>query len=163
MTTRFWTCECCVQKVFRWKLFQLPAAEVLKTSVKKQHQTNAKRIVRVRALLAAPETRFELAVACLCLRLTSLATSITGQKSRTTRSGETHSDDRSPLMVRLAQGGPEPEDWQRAVVHPRGPAPRRSFGPAARRRGDAFADYGLPRGPPLQAVHRVPLPRRPDV
>ena len=104
VTTRFWTFECCVQTFFRWKLFQLPAAEVLKTSVKKQRETNQKRISRVRAFLDAPETRFELAVACLCLRLTGLATSITGQKSRITRPGETDSVDRSPLMVRLAQG-----------------------------------------------------------
>ena len=102
VTTRFWTFEGCVQTLFRWKLFQLPAAEVLKTSVKKQRETNDKRIVRVRAFLAAPETRFDLAVACLCLRLTGLAASITGQKSRTTRPGETDSVDRRPLMVRLA-------------------------------------------------------------
>ena len=49
MTTRFWTFEGCVQTLFRWQVFQLPAAEVLKTSVKKQRETNYKRIVRVRA------------------------------------------------------------------------------------------------------------------
>ena len=49
MTTRFWTFEGCVQTLFRWKLFQLPAAEVLKTSVKKQRETNQTRIERVRA------------------------------------------------------------------------------------------------------------------
>ena len=156
VTTRFWTFEGCVQTLFCWKLFRLPAAEVLQTSVKQQRETSQKRIVRVRKLLAAPQTRFELAVACLCLRLTAVATSITGQKNRTTGPGETDSVRQILLMVRLARGGREPEGCHRVGVHPRGSAPRCSFGPAARRRGDAVADYWRPRCPPFQAVHRVP-------
>ena len=106
VTTRFWLFEGCVQTLFRWKLFNLPATDVLQTGVKKQRATSHKRIMRVRGYLEAPGTHFQLAVACLCLRLTSLVTSITGQKNRGRSSGspETGHEDRHPLMVRLARG-----------------------------------------------------------
>ena len=106
VTTRFWLFEGCVQTLFRWKLFNLPAADVLQTGVKKHRATSHKRIMRVRGYLEAPGTHFQLAVACVCLRLTSLVTSITGQKNRGRSSGspETGHEDRHPLLVRLARG-----------------------------------------------------------
>ena len=104
-------------------LFQLPANEVLQTSVKQQRETSLKRDSAGADFVDAPQTRFELAVACRCLCLTALATSITGQKNRTTGPGETDSVRQLPLMVGLARGGREPEGRQRVDVHPRGSAP----------------------------------------
>ena len=78
--TRAWLCEGCVQTLFRWKLMDLPAADVLQTGVQQHRATNQKRITKTRKYLEAEDTRFQLALACLCLRLTSLATSITRQK-----------------------------------------------------------------------------------
>ena len=48
VTTRFWTFEGCVQTLFCWKLFQLPATEVLQTFVKHQREASQKRIMWVR-------------------------------------------------------------------------------------------------------------------
>ena len=104
VTTRFWLFEGCVQTLFRWKLLDLPAADVLQTGVQKPRASNQKRITRVRRYLEDNNTRFQLAVACLCLRLTSLATSITGQKNRRCSSDSAQAEVRDPLLVRLARG-----------------------------------------------------------
>ena len=104
--TRFWLFEGCVQTLFRWKLLDLPAADVLQTGAQ-QRANNQKRIARVRKYLEAEDARFQLALACLCLRLTSLATSITGQKNRRGASDSAVDAQAGvcvPLMVRLARG-----------------------------------------------------------
>eukprot|EP00969_Alexandrium_andersonii_P068699 3030404-Alexandrium_andersonii.AAC.1 len=44
VTTRFWTFEGCARTLFAWKLFKLPATELLQTGVRKQRETNYKRI-----------------------------------------------------------------------------------------------------------------------
>ena len=82
MITRFWLFEGCVQTLFRWKLMDLPAADLLQKGVQQHRANKQNRITRVRKYLEAEDTRFQLALACLCFRLTSLATSITGQKNR---------------------------------------------------------------------------------
>jgi hypothetical protein len=105
--TRFWLFEGCVQTLFRWKLMDLPAADVLQTGVQQHRANNQKRITRVRKYLEAEDTRCQLALACLCLRLTSLATSITGQKNRRgdrDSAVDAQAGVRVPLMVRLARG-----------------------------------------------------------
>ena len=104
VTTRFWLFEGCVQTLFRWKLLDLPVADVLQTGVQKPRASNQKRISRVRRFLEDENARFLLALACLCLRLTSLATSITGQKNRRTSGEAPEMDVREPLLVRLARG-----------------------------------------------------------
>ena len=48
VTTRFCSFKGCVQTLLCWKMFQLPAKEVLQTSVKQQRETSLKRIVRAR-------------------------------------------------------------------------------------------------------------------
>ena len=104
MITRFWLFEGCVQTLFRWKLMDLPAAELLQTGVQQHCANNQKRITRVRKFLEAEDTHFQLALACLCLRLTSLAASIAGQKNRRGDRGSAvdAQEVRVPLMVRLA-------------------------------------------------------------
>jgi hypothetical protein len=85
----------------------LPAADLLQTGVQQHRANNQKRITRVRKFLEAEDTRFQLALACLCLRLTSLATSITGQKNRRgdrDSAVDAQAGVRVPLMVRLARG-----------------------------------------------------------
>ena len=79
----FWLFEVedCVQTLFRWKIMDLPVVDVLQTGAQHQRASNQKRITGVRKYLEDEGTRFQLALACLCLRLTSLATSITGQKN----------------------------------------------------------------------------------
>ena len=79
----------------------LPAADALQTGVQQHRANNQKRITRARKYLEAEDTRYQLALACLCFRLTSLATSIAGQKNRR---GDKDSAVRVPLMVRLARG-----------------------------------------------------------
>ena len=68
VTTRFWLFE---------------DVDVLQTGVQHQHANNQKRTTRVRKYLEDEGARFQLALAFLCLRLTSLATSIAGQKNAT--------------------------------------------------------------------------------
>ena len=104
VTTRFWLLEGCVQALFRWKLLDLPAADALQTGVRKRRASNHKIIDRVQRYLEDASTRFELALACLCLRLTSLATSITGQKNRRGSSDDAQAETRGPLLIRLARG-----------------------------------------------------------
>ena len=107
MITRFWLFEGCVQTLFRWKLMDLPAAGASQTGMQQHHANNQKRITRVRKYLGAEDTRFQLALACLCLRLTSLATSITGQKNRRgdrDSAVDAQAGARIPLMVRPARG-----------------------------------------------------------
>ena len=105
--TRAWLFESCVQTLFRWKLMDLPAADLLQTGVQQHRANNQKRITRVRKYLEAEDTRFQLALARLCLRLTSLAKSITGQKNRRgdrDSAVDAQAGVRVPLMVRLARG-----------------------------------------------------------
>jgi hypothetical protein len=61
--TRFWLFEGCVQTLFRWKLMDLPAADVLQTGVQQHRANNQTRITRVRKYLEAADTRFQLALA----------------------------------------------------------------------------------------------------
>ena len=82
-------------------------AELLQTGVQQHRANNQKRITWVRKYLEAEDTRFQLALPCLCLRLTSLATSITGQKNRRgdrDSAVDAQAGVRVPLMVRLARG-----------------------------------------------------------
>ena len=107
VTTRFWFFEDCAQTLFRWKIMDLPVVDVLQTGVQHQRASNQKRITRVRKYLDDEGTRFQLALACLCLRLTSLATSITGQKNGRSRNSAVVAQAEVrvvPLMVRLARG-----------------------------------------------------------
>ena len=100
--TRFWLFEGCVQTLFQWKLMDRPAADVLQTGVQQQRASNQKRIARVRKYLGAEDARLQLALARLCFRLTSLATSIAGHKNRR--------GDRGSAVD--AQGGPRSIDGQ---------------------------------------------------
>ena len=106
MTTRFWLLEYCVQTLFRRKIIDLPVVDVLQTGVRHQRANNQKRITRVRKHLDDEGTRFQLALACLCLRLASLATSIIGQKNCRSRNSAVaaQAEVRVPLMVILARG-----------------------------------------------------------
>ena len=68
---------------------------------------NQKRITRARRYLEAEDARFQLALARLCLCLTSLATSFTGQKNRRgirDSAADAQAGVGVPLMVRLARG-----------------------------------------------------------
>ena len=107
MTTRFWLFEGCAQTLFRWKIMDLPVVDALQTGVQHQRASNQKSIARVRKYLTDHGTRFQLALARLRLRLTSLATSILGQKNHRGASDsafDAQAGARVPLMVRLARG-----------------------------------------------------------
>jgi hypothetical protein len=80
---------------------------MLQTGAQQHRANNQKRITRVRKYLEAEDTRFQLGLARLCLRLTSLAKSITGQKNRRgdrDSAVDAQAGVRVPLMVRLARG-----------------------------------------------------------
>ena len=156
--TRFWLFEGCVQTLFRWKLLDLPAADVLQTGAQ-QRANNQKRIARVRKYLEAEDARFQLALACLCLRLTSLATSITGQKNRRGASDSAVDAQAGvcvPLMVRRCPGGREREDGAGADKHIASLAPRCNPHTATGRGGHAIVHDRRPGDPPLLAVRGVP-------
>ena len=80
VTTRFWLFEDCAQTLFRRKIMDLGVVDVLQTGVQHQRASNQKGITRVRKYLDEEGIRCPMARACVCLRLTSLATSIPGQK-----------------------------------------------------------------------------------
>jgi hypothetical protein len=110
--TRFWLFEGCAQTLFRWKLMDLPAADVLQTGMQHQRANNQKRITLAQKYSGAEDARFQLALACLRLRWTSLATSTTGQTNRRGASDsavDAQAGVRIPLMVRLARWGSERE------------------------------------------------------
>ena len=58
VTTRFWLVEGCAQTLFRWKLLDRPAADVLQTGVQKPRASNPQRITRVRGVLGGPKHSF---------------------------------------------------------------------------------------------------------
>ena len=118
VTTRFWLFASCVDSLFTFVLLQVPPAKVLQTGIKNPRTTFQKRIAKVCRYLEDPKSRLQLATACLCLRITSVATSITGQKYFASgassegdgRSSGSQGDGRSsgsrghPLLVKLARG-----------------------------------------------------------
>ena len=104
-TTRFCLFEGCVQTIFRWKIMDLPVVDELQTGLQHQRASSQHNITRARKYLEDEGTRFQLALACLCLRSTSLATSIIDQNNvRCSRNSSiAQADVRIPLMVRLAR------------------------------------------------------------
>ena len=58
--------------------------------------TEPNRIAEVCAFLEAPDARLQLSIACLCLRLTTVATSMTAKKNAGMPT--------TPLLVQLARG-----------------------------------------------------------
>ncbi len=101
VTTRFWLFADCVDCLFRFVLFGLRPESILQTGVKHPLESNTRRLRKVCAYLNAPTTRLELSTACLCLRLTRIATSLTGRTASGRSSG---SEPEFPLLVQLARG-----------------------------------------------------------
>ncbi len=99
VTTRFWLFAPCVNILFRWVLLGLPPQAILKTGGVKLFDVNSKRILKVQEYLNRPNTLIELATSVLCLRLTAIATSMTGRKFPNGRSSGS-----APLLVQLARG-----------------------------------------------------------
>ena len=94
-TTRFWTFADCVASLFRWTLLKLPASEMLNTGSKNLREGNQKRIAKVTRFLESQASRLQLSIACLCLRLSGVATSMTARKTGAAE---------IPLLVQLARG-----------------------------------------------------------
>ena len=80
VTTRFWLFAGCVASLFTFVLLQMPPSTVLQTGIKNPRASFQRRIDRVCKYLENKDNRLQLAVACLCLRLTTVATAMTGQK-----------------------------------------------------------------------------------
>ena len=95
VTTRFWTFADCVASLFRWTFLKLPSSEILSTGSKKLREGNQKRIAKVTRFFQNQATRKQLSIACLCLRLTGVATSMTAKKTKAAE---------IPLLVQLARG-----------------------------------------------------------
>ena len=93
VTTRFWTFAECVASLFRWTFLKLPPSEILSTGSKNLREGNQKRIAKVTRFFQNQATRKQLSIACLCLRLTGVATSMTARKMKD-----------MPLLVQLARG-----------------------------------------------------------
>ncbi len=100
VTTRFWLFGDCVDCLFRFVLFGLRPESILQTGVKHPLEGSAKRLRKVCAYLNAPTARLELATASLCLRLTRIATSLTGR----TASGRSSGSEPEFMLVQLARG-----------------------------------------------------------
>ena len=94
-TTRFWTFADCVASLFRWTLLKLPASEILNIGSKNLRAGNQKIIAKVTRFLESQASRLQLSIACLCLRLSGVATSKTVRKTDAAE---------MPLLVQLARG-----------------------------------------------------------
>ena len=96
VTTRFWLFGDCVAALFRWVLLGLPPRYILKTGSTNPRARNQNSIAKVCAFLEAPDARLQLCIACLCFRLTTVATSMTAKKNAGMPT--------TPLLVQLARG-----------------------------------------------------------
>ena len=74
----------------------LPPRYILKTGSTHPRAQNQTRIAKGCAFLEAPDARLQLSIACLCLRLTTVATSMTAKKNAGMPT--------TPLLVQLARG-----------------------------------------------------------
>ncbi len=101
VTTRFWLFAPCVNILFRWVRLGLPTQAILKTGGVRLLDVNSKRILKVQEYLNRPSTLMELSTSVLCLRLTAIATSMTGRKFPNGRSSGSGS---APMLVQLARG-----------------------------------------------------------
>jgi hypothetical protein len=95
--TRFFLFTDCIAALFRWVLLRLPPEYILNTGAKNPRAQNHKRIDRVTRFFQAADSRLQLSIACLCVRLTTVATAMTAKKLDSTQT--------TPLLVLLARGG----------------------------------------------------------
>ena len=95
VTTRAWTFADCVASLFRWTFLKLPSGEILSSGVNNLREGNQKRIAKVTRFFENHATRKRLSIACLCLRLTDVATSMNARKTKAAE---------MPLLVQLARG-----------------------------------------------------------
>ena len=94
---RFFLFTDCIAALFRWVLLRLPPEYILNTGATNPRATNQQRIDRVSRFFQAADSRLQLSIACLCLRLTTVATAMTAKKLDSTKT--------TPLLVLLARGG----------------------------------------------------------
>ncbi|CAK9087120.1 Uncharacterized protein SCF082_LOCUS41184 [Durusdinium trenchii] len=97
--SRFWLFGFCANKLLLCQLLKIPA-QIFRTQTIHMQEENAKRAVAFRSWYDDEVQQRDLRRACLCLRLTGLATSLTAKRSGTTKA----SLDEVPTLVKLAKG-----------------------------------------------------------